>query len=276
MKKLILVRGRLVDLSTPVVMGILNITSDSFFDGGKFKEVNSAVLQTKKMLDEGAGIIDIGAQSTRPNATLISSEEEWRRLELVLKTLRKEFPDAIFSVDTFYSEIAEKAIDAGADMINDISGGTVDEKMFSVIARYKIPYVLMHMQGTPQTMQQNPQYNNITKEVMGFFAQRIQKLISLGVNDIILDVGFGFGKTLERNYELLSHLELFKFFERPMLVGLSRKSMVNKVLGIKSEDALNGTTVLNTIALMKGANILRVHDVNEAAEAIKLVNCISK
>jgi dihydropteroate synthase len=274
MKKLFSCRGRLVDLSTPLVMGILNITPDSFFDGGKYGDEKGILAHTQKMLQEGAAMIDIGAQSTRPKAVLISAEEEWKRLQPVLKSLRKEFPEAIFSVDTFYSTVAERAVGEGADFINDTSGGTIDEKMFSTIAKLNVPYVLMHIQGTPQTMQQNPHYENVTKEVMDFFVERIQKLTSLGVNDIIIDVGFGFGKNIEHNYELLNHLDLFRMFEKPVLVGLSRKSMVNKVLGVKAEDALNGTSVLNTIALMKGANILRVHDVREATEAIRLTQMI--
>jgi dihydropteroate synthase len=275
MKKLLNCRGRLLDLSTPVVMGILNITPDSFFDGGKHADEKNMISHCEKMLTEGATIIDVGAQSTRPKAKLISAEEEWKRLGPAIKSLRNKFPEAVFSVDTFYSSVAANAISEGADMINDVSGGTMDDKMFDIIARLNVPYIVMHMQGTPQTMQQNPQYGNVVKEVMDFFAERINKLESLGVNDVLIDIGFGFGKTQEHNYQLLNGLDLFKWFEKPLVVGLSRKSMVGKVLGIKAEEALNGTTVLNTIALQKGASILRVHDIREAKEAIQLVKMYS-
>jgi len=289
MKKTLNCRGRLLDFSTPKVMGILNITPDSFYNGCKYSTESDIVAHLKQMLDEGAAIIDIGAQSTRPKATLISADDEWKRLEAILKLVRKEFPDAVFSVDTFYAEVAKKAVDSGADMINDISGGTMfyppppkggapevpfrgfRGDMFSTIAELKVPYILMHIQGTPQTMQQQPHYGDVVKQVMDYFVERIEQLVSLGAHDIIIDPGFGFGKNTEHNYPLLSHLDLFKFFERPIIVGLSRKSMINKILGTKPEDALNGTTVLNTIALIKGANILRVHDVKEAVEAVKLV-----
>jgi dihydropteroate synthase len=274
MKKLLNCRGRLLDLSTPVVMGILNITPDSFYDGGQNTDEKSILSHCQKMLEEGATIIDIGGQSTRPKATLIAEGDEWTRLQAVLKAVRKEFPGAIISVDTFYSSIAHKAEDEGADIINDISGGTMDEKMFETVARLNVPYILMHIQGIPQTMQNNPQYENIVTEVMDFFVQRVQKLTSLGLNDIILDVGFGFGKTQEHNYQLLNALDLFQWFEKPILIGVSRKSIVSKVLEIKTEDALNGTTVVNTIALMKGASILRVHDVKEAVQAVRLVQML--
>ncbi len=272
MKKYLTVRGKLLDCSTPMVMGILNLTPDSFYDGGSFEDENDILHHVHKMINDGATIIDIGAQSTRPNAELISADQEWKRLFRPLAMLRRNFPDTVFSVDTFYAEVADFAVAEGADMINDISGGSIDEKMFAMISKLKVPYVLMHIQGAPQTMQQNPQYDNVVKEVMDYFIERIQKLIALGVPDIIIDPGFGFGKTVEHNFELLSNLDLFKIFERPVLAGLSRKSMINKILGIKAEDALNGTTVLNTLALLKGASILRVHDVKEAVETIKLVN----
>ncbi len=273
-KKFINCNGKLLDFSTPKVMGILNLTPDSFYDGAKYQDEKAVINHVRQMIDEGASIIDVGAQSTRPKAALISSAEEWKRLESHLKIIRKEFPSTLISIDTFYADVAEKAVDCGADMINDISGGTMDEKMFTTIARLKVPYLLMYIQGTPQTMQENPQYENVVKEELNYFAERIQQLVLLGVHDIIIDPGFGFGKTLEHNYELLKNLDLFRVLERPIMVGLSRKSMVNKVLNIKAEDALNGTTVLNTIALTKGADILRVHDVKEAVEAVKLVSCI--
>jgi dihydropteroate synthase len=274
MKKLLNCRGVLLDLSTPVVMGILNITPDSFHDGGKYSDEKAVLTHAEFMLKEGATIIDIGAQSTRPKSTLISAEEEWSRLSSVLKSLRKELPKAVFSVDTFYSSVAEKAITEGADIINDVSGGTMDEKMFETVARLNVPYVLMHIQGTPQTMQVNPHYDNVVKEVMDFFVERVQRLTSMGMNDIIIDVGFGFGKRQEHNYQLMNALDLFKWFEKPILVGVSRKSIVSKILEIKTDEVLNGTTVLNTIALLKGASMFRVHDVKEAMEAIRLVQML--
>jgi dihydropteroate synthase len=275
MKKYLNIRGKLLDCSVPLVMGILNLTPDSFYDGGKNNTEDAVLNHARKMAADGATIIDVGAQSTRPGAKLLSSAEEWSRLQKPLNFLRKELPDMILSVDTFYSEIAEKAAGEGIDIINDISGGDMDKQMFSIAGKLKVPYVLMHIQGTPQTMQQSPSYNDVTSEVMDHLSGKIIRLIDAGVNDIIVDPGFGFGKTTEHNFELLSNLGLFKILERPILVGLSRKSMVTKVAGVTSENALNGTTVLNTIALQKGANILRVHDVKEAMEAIKVTAKIS-
>jgi len=274
MKKYINIGGKLVDFSQPMVMGVLNLTPDSFYDGGKLTDINTTANKVGRMIDEGASIIDIGGQSTRPGAEPISAVEEWNRIKDELVLLRKSFPQTIFSVDTFYSEVAEKAVATGADIINDVSGGTIDEKMFDTIAKLKVPYILMHMKGTPQTMQQAPQYENVVKEVMDFFVERIHKLTALGVNDIIIDPGFGFGKLPEHNYELLSRLSVFKILERPVMVGISRKSMVNKVVGTKPEDALNGTTVLHTVALQNGATILRVHDVKEAVEVLKITEKI--
>lgn len=271
-KKSINCNGMLLDFSTPKVMGIINLTPDSFYYGGKYKDETEIVEGVRQMITDGASIIDLGAQSTRPGAELIHADEEWKRLKSPLKKIRKEFPDIPISVDTFYSSVAKKAVEAGADIINDISGGSMDDKMFEAVAKLKVPYILMHIQGTPQTMQQNPHYENVVKEVMKYFSEKISQLVLLGVHDIIIDPGFGFGKTLEHNYELLNKLDLFRMLERPIMTGISRKSMINKVLNIKPEDALNGTTVLNTIALMKGANILRVHDVKEAVEAVKLVS----
>ena len=276
MKKYLNVSGKLLDCSTPLVMGILNITPDSFYDGGNFENESDLLNHTRKMIDAGASIIDVGAQSSRPGAELLSPKEEWNRLHKPLTLLRKTFPAVVFSIDTFYAEVAANSVAEGADIINDISGGTMDEKMFETIGRLKIPYVLMHILGTPQTMQQNPAYKDVVKEVMDFFAERIFRLNAAGVTDIILDPGFGFGKSVEHNFELLARFDLFKIFDRPLLAGLSRKSMINKVIGTKPEAALNGTTVLNTIALLKGANILRVHDVKEAVETIKLTRQISK
>ena len=275
MKKYLNIRGKLQDYSGPMVMGILNVTPDSFYDGGKNNTPDEVLNHARKMITEGASIIDIGAQSTRPGAKMLSPSEEWSRLQQPLRLLRKEFPDVVLSVDTFYSEIAEKAAGEGIDMINDVSGGEIDSQMFSIAGKLKLPYVLMHIQGIPQTMQQDPQYTDVTREVMDHLSGKIIQLLEAGVNDIIVDPGFGFGKTTEHNFVLLSNLGLFKIFERPILAGLSRKSMVTKVAGVIPENALNGTTVLNTIALQKGANILRVHDVKEAMEAIKLTAKIS-
>lgn len=264
-------KGQIQTIDTPLVMGILNVTPDSFFDGGQFSNEESIRLQIQKMIDEGADIIDVGASSTRPGAQQIDSQEENRRLEPALKILRSEFPQVTVSVDTFQSEVAVKAVEMGAHIVNDVSGGLMDAKMFETIGDLKVPYVLMHMQGTPQTMQQKPQYQDVFKEVCYFFSQQIPKLERAGVNDIILDPGFGFGKSLEHNYELIHQFEEFKFFGKPILAGVSRKSMINKLLGTTPDQALNGTTVLNTLALLKGASILRVHDVKEAKEAIKIV-----
>jgi dihydropteroate synthase len=275
MKKYLNISGKLLDTSKPMVMGILNLTPDSFYNPGKFSDADYALASAEKMISEGAHIIDIGGQSTRPGAEMISAEEEWERIKNPLKLLHERFPDTIFSIDTFYAGVAEKAVAAGAAIINDVSGGSMDSKMFETVARLKVPYILMHMKGTPQTMQQDPVYENVVKEVMDFFVERIQKLTALGVADIIIDPGFGFGKSLEHNYELLSRLSVFKMLERPVLVGISRKSMVNKVIGTKADNALNGTTVLHTVALQKGANILRVHDVKEAVEVLKLTDKIS-
>ena len=264
-------RGKLIEFSRPLVMGILNLTPDSFYDGGKYADVQLVVERVKTMLVEGADIIDIGAMSSRPGATIISEEEELERLLPVLEVLRKQFPKTVFSVDTFRSAVARQAIKNGADIINDISAGTQDEQMFQAIADLQVPYIMMHMQGTPETMQKNPEYNDVIKEIGTFFARQIEKLKTIGVNDIIIDPGFGFGKNLDHNYQLLNELEYFNMFELPVLVGFSRKSMINKLLKIKPENALNGTTVLNVLALERGADIIRVHDVKEAKQAISIV-----
>ncbi len=270
-KKSLNCAGKLINFETPVIMGVLNITPDSFYDGGKNNSAKAYLQHTALMLQEGAAIIDIGAASTRPGAKIINADEELENLLPALKNIRKEFPEAIISIDTYHSKVAEIVVDNGADIINDISGGAFDADMFAAIGKLKVPYVLMHTQGTPETMQKSPVYDNVLKEVIFYFSEKINTLRSLGVNDIIIDPGFGFGKTVEHNYKLLSGLSLFKMFELPILAGVSRKSMINKVLNCKPEDALNGTTVLNTIALMKGASILRVHDVKEAMEVVKLV-----
>lgn len=272
----LIVRNKRITLSHPAVMGILNVTPDSFFDGGKYNDEKSILLQTEKMFSEGAALIDIGACSTRPDAAPVSEEEETNRLLPAIRVVRKKFPDAIISADTFRSNVARQAASEGADIINDISGGTMDTNMFDVIGKLKTPYILMHIQGTPQTMQQNPKYKNVVAEAMDYFDSRIRLALSKGIEQIIIDPGFGFGKTVEHNYELLKNLSSFKKFGFPILVGLSRKSMLNKVLGTTPETALNGTTVVNTIALMSGANILRVHDVKEAKEAVKIFNFMNR
>ncbi len=263
-------KGKILNLQHPIVMGILNITPDSFYDAGKNNSETTVLKKVEQMLVEGASIIDIGATSTKPGAKIVSQEEEILRLLSVLKIVIKQFPEIIVSVDTFRSDVAEMAIKEGAAIINDISGGEMDEKMFETIARLNVPYILMHMQGTPQTMQQNPEYNDVVKEIVFILSGKVEKLKQLGVKDIIIDPGFGFGKTVAHNYQLLKNLNCFNFFDLPILVGVSRKSMINKVLNIKPNEALNATSVLNTIALINGADILRVHDVKEAMEAIKL------
>ena len=264
--------SKLLDLSTPAIMGILNLTDDSFYDGGQHNSIKKALLQTEKMLDDGAKIIDIGAYSSRPKAKHISLNEEWRRLEKTLQIINKEFPQAIVSVDTFRSEIARRSVDNGADLINDISAGNLDLEMFDTVAELHIPYIMMHMQGTPQSMQDNPHYNCIEKEVVNYFYVKIKTLEQKGVNNIIIDPGFGFGKTLEHNYQLLNNLEELHTLELPLLVGISRKSMIYKVLETDAKNSLNGTTAIHSLCLSKGASILRVHDVKEAVECVKLIN----
>jgi len=269
-KKSINCGGKLISLEKPLVMGILNLTPDSFYDGGKHKSMKDILAHFSKMINEGAAIIDIGALTTKPGSEKISIQDEKDRLLPALEQIKKEFPDAIISVDTYQSEIARMAVDKGAHIINDISAGTFDKKMFKTIAELQVPYIIMHMQGTPANMQKKPVYKNVVKEVIAFLSDKTVTLKNLGVNDIIIDPGFGFGKNIEHNYELLNNFEYFSFFELPLLVGVSRKSMINKLLNTSPEEALNGTTVLNTIALIKGANILRVHDVKEAMETIKI------
>ena len=269
------VKGRLLDLSTPQVMGILNVTPDSFYAGCRMETETEITARAKQILDEGATIIDIGAYSSRPNAEHISAEEEMNRLRVGLEIINRNHPDAIVSVDTFRADVAEQCVkEYGVAMVNDIAAGEMDERMFQTIAELGVPYIIMHMQGTPQSMQQEPHYDNMLKEVFLYFAKKVQQLRDLGVKDIILDPGFGFGKTLEHNYELMDQLEEFRLFELPLLVGVSRKSMIYKLLDGTPQDALNGTTVLNTVALMKGTNILRVHDVREAVETVRIVEKI--
>ena len=265
-------KGNLIDLTSPKVMGILNITPDSFYDGGKYKDEIAIINQVDKMLVEGATFIDVGAYSSRPGAAHISEEEELKRILPVIDLLIKNFPEIIISVDTFRSKIAKETINAGAALVNDISGGTMDKAMFTTVSKLQVPYILMHMLGTPQNMQKNPIYDDVTKEIISFFAEQIFKLHQLKLNDVIIDVGFGFGKTITHNFEILKNLELFKSLDAPILAGVSRKSMLYKTLDISAQEALNATTSANTIALLNGANILRVHDVKEAVEAVKIVN----
>ena len=252
-------------------MGILNLTPDSFYDGGTNNSITDALKTVSVMLLEGADFIDIGAYSSRPNATHITEVEELNRILPTLKAIVKEFPDALISIDTFRANIASATINEGAHIINDISGGDLDDKMFETIANLKVPYILMHMKGSPQTMVKEANYENLFKELLDYFLIKIKKLLALGVKDVIIDPGFGFAKKPTQSFELLNKLDQFKILDVPILAGLSRKSMIYKTLGINPEDALNGTTVANTIALLKGANILRVHDVKAAAESIKLV-----
>ena len=263
--------GRLISLDTPIVMGILNLTPDSFYDGGKHNDMLKILQQVEQMLQEGATIIDVGAISTRPGADLHTTDIEMQRLLPVLKEIKKTFPEATISIDTFRSEVARLCVEEGAGMINDISGGTMDEQMFQTVADMReIPYVLMHIQGTPSTMQRDPQYDDVAQEVLDFFIAKANQLVELGMKDVILDPGFGFGKTIEHNYELLQKMHIFKMLDWPILAGLSRKSMIYKVLDTSPEEALHGTSVLNFEALRQGAKILRVHDVAPAVETIKL------
>jgi dihydropteroate synthase len=266
------VGGKLLDLTNPIVMGVLNITPDSFFKGSRTQTEKEIILQADKMLKDGATILDLGAYSSRPDAEDISIEEEESRLLPALKTIKSKFPEAIISVDTFRANIAVKAIEYGAHIINDISGGTLDDKMFETVGRLKVPYVLMHIKGNPKTMKNLNQYDDMVQEICYYFSEKITALKKAGVRDIILDPGFGFAKNIDQNFELLHKLAEFKIFEFPILAGLSRKSMIWKTLKIEADSALNGTTVLNTVALLNGANILRVHDVKEANEAIALIN----
>lgn len=263
--------GKLIDFKVPKVMGILNITPDSFYDGGKFKDKATVLQQVDRMLVEGATFIDVGAYSSRPGAKTVSEEEELRRILPIVKLLLAEFPNIILSIDTFRSAIADACLSEGAAIINDISAGIQDEKIFSVVFAHQAPLVMMHMRGTPQNMQQQTHYDNISVAILKYFSQRVEIARSYGLHDLIIDPGFGFAKTLEQNYELLSQLELFKNLRHPILVGLSRKSMIYKLLETNAENALNGTTALHSIALSKGVQILRVHDVKEAMECIRLV-----
>jgi len=263
--------GELLDLSEPKIMGILNIAPDSFYDGGNYSSKEKFLEQVNTMINDGCDIVDIGAYSSRPGAEDITADKELKRLSPVLEIVRTKFPNIIISVDTFRSEVAKKVVaDFSVNIINDISAGEIDANMFETMAELNVPYILMHMQGNPQNMQSNPQYNNVIGELIDYFSEKVEKLKLLGVNDLIIDPGFGFGKTIDHNYQILKYLNDFKILELPILVGLSRKSMINKLLEVSPEEALNGTTVLNTLALINGANILRVHDVKAAKETIKL------
>jgi len=268
-------KGQLIDLSSPKLMGILNVTPNSFFDGGKYKNEEEIISQVDKMLSEGATFIDIGAYSSKPSAEFVTEAEEIERIVPVIELILKQFPEALLSIDTFRAEVAKASIESGAAIINDIAAGELDDKIFDVIAEYNVPYIMMHMRGNPQTMQTLTQYDDIVKEMLFYFSEKVKRARSLGINDLILDPGFGFAKTTDQNYEVLQKMELFNLLELPVLTGVSRKSMIYKTLGNTAQDALNGTTVLNTIALTKGAKILRVHDVKEAMECVTLFEKMS-
>jgi dihydropteroate synthase len=259
-----------LDLSAPVIMGILNVTPDSFFDGGRYIMPEKAVLHAEEMIGEGATILDLGAVSTRPGSAPPDAEEEWNRLRPALEEIRGAFPSVLISIDTYRSEIAQRAAERGANIINDISGGMLDADMYRAVAKNSLAYVCMHMQGTPETMQQNPQYGDVVKEVHDYFAEKCKALHNAGVENVMLDPGFGFGKDVHHNYQLLKQLHTFSSFGKPLLVGVSRKSMVTRLLGVKKDQALNGTTAVHMVALERGAKILRVHDVKEAMECIRV------
>lgn len=266
---------KLISFDKPLVMGILNLTPDSFFDGGQYIDTDSILKRAKQISDEGADMIDLGAYSTRPGAEDIDVEEEWKRMQPALACIRKELPDAILSIDTFRSELVRRVVrEFGACIVNDISGGTMDDQMFETVAELKVPYIMMHIKGTPQTMQTQAVYEDLMEEILQFFKERVNRLNDLGAKDIIIDPGFGFGKTLEHNYEIMAQLKDFKSLQLPLLIGISRKSMIYKLLDGEAKDSLNGTTALNMVALMGGAHILRVHDVKEAVECVKLYNKI--
>ena len=271
------IKGNLLNLETPLVMGIVNITPDSFYKGSRKQSEKEVIERVQQIIDQGGTIIDIGGQSTAPTSTIHTAKEELERITPALSLIQLEFPDAILSIDTFYSEVAKTVVEKyGVAMVNDISGGQIDEKMFATVAELNVPYILMHMRGTPQTMQLHTDYDNFIEDIIFYFSEKIAHLNRLGVNDIIIDPGFGFSKTLEQNFELMAYLKYFHIFETPLLVGISRKSMVYKSLETSVEESLNATTVLNTYALQSGANILRVHDVNEAVECVKLIGKLNK
>ena len=266
--------GRLLVAQTPLIMGIINSTPDSFYAGSRFSATDAVLVQCEKMIGEGADIIDIGGQSTRPGSTPVTAEEELARVIHLIEAIHRNFPGIFISADTYYSSVARQAVAAGASIINDISAGSMDPGMIAAVADLGVPYILMHMQGTPATMQQHPYYDNVTTEVLDFFIKQVALLRKAGIKDIIIDPGFGFGKTIQHNFELLRHLQVFKMAGCPLLVGISRKATIYKTLDITAEESLNGTTVLNTVGLMNGAGILRVHDVKEAKEAVVLINSL--
>lgn len=274
--KTININGQLLDFSTPRVMGIVNVTPDSFFSGSRTEAANEIIERCARIIREGGTIIDVGAQSTSPASRFLDAKEEAGRLMPALKLIRDEFPDAILSVDTFYADVAKEAVEEyGVNIINDISGGLIDDRMFPVVAQLNVPYILMHMRGTPQTMQQFTHYDNFIQDILYYFSERKAKLNQLGVNDVIIDPGFGFSKTMSQNYELMAYLKYFHIFEEPIMVGISRKSMIYKLLGTTPEESLNGTSVLNAVALLSGADILRVHDVKEAVECVKIIENVA-
>ncbi len=268
-------RGHLLDLTTPQVMGILNLTPDSFFPGSRMQGTDALLEKAEQMLSEGASILDLGGMSSRPGAEMISEEEELRRVVPAIEALVRRFPDALLSVDTVRSRVARESVQAGAAMINDISAGRLDPAMYETVASLRVPYVLMHMKGMPDTMQKDPVYEDVLIEVMDFLIAELGKLRDLGIHDVILDPGFGFGKTVAHNYELLKNLSTFQILERPLLVGISRKSMITRVLGVSPAEALNGTTALHMVALQEGAKILRVHDVKEAVEVVRVYGALA-
>ena len=263
-------KGNLIDCNIPKVMGILNVTPNSFFDGGKYSDAEAILFQVEKMLQEGANFIDVGGYSSKPNAEFVSEQEELNRVLPIVQLILNRFPETLLSIDTFRSSVAKACLENGAAMINDISAGKLDDKMLETIANFQVPYCMMHLRGTPETMQTLTNYDAIVKEMLFYFSERVAAARALGINDLIIDPGFGFAKTTEQNFEVLQKLELFQTFELPILVGFSRKSMIYKTLNSNASEALNGTTVLNTLALSKGAKILRVHDVKEAVECVKL------
>lgn len=268
--------GQLIDLSSSKVMGILNLTPNSFYDGGKFTEEKAILLQVEKMINDGATFIDIGGNSSKPNAEFVTEEEELNRVVPMIQKIVKEFPSVILSIDSFRSKVAFESVQNGVAIVNDISAGSLDNQMMQTVAQLKVPYIMMHMKGNPQTMQSLAQYENLVKELLFYFSEKVAQARCLGINDIIVDPGFGFAKTIANNFELMQKLELLQMLELPLLVGVSRKSMIYKTLNTSSENALNGTTALNMFALTKGAKILRVHDVKEAVECVKLYNKILK
>ena len=268
--------GKLIDLSIPKIMGILNITPDSFYDGGRYNSDKKILDHVEKMIIDGAIFIDIGAYSSRPGGVDIDENEELKRIIPAIELVNKKFPEIIISIDTFRSKVAEACLNSGASIINDISASQLDEKMMEAIAKYNVPYIIMHMKGNPQNMMDKTNYDDMLQEMIKYFSKKINQAISYKINDIIIDPGFGFAKNIKQNYDLLNHLDLLKILDKPIMVGISRKSMIYKSLDSTPEEALNGTTVLNTVALIKGASILRVHDVKEANECIKLIGSLNK